>query len=503
MVTALLPPLTDESDAPYRQDSPSKPTHTSRDSVAALSPESQESQLTITPGRFAAQEEAEGDAAHLSAADRGEAAKPSVLAGFVGLFTGCGALVALVLFLPLPVRFGRAEGTTSAQAVEYSFYVVAAVACCVAVFVFYGLRGVKGEEGKGWRLLLGLAEEPRDDLGGLRRHNSTVPSVRDVRFELLPTVLDPQLCRPLTNQTAHYEQRYLPYGQLLRDSVRLGFTDPQIGLGYLGGFVARASTVAISLFIPLFVNTYFIRNGFCQGSPHDPSPELKQECRAAYVLASILTGVAQLFGLVCAPVFGYLASRTTRAVNVPVIAATSFGIVGYLAFPSLRSPELKDVDGRGGGPAVILAVVLVGISQIGSIVCSLGSLGRGVLTVDVPESATRASGGRDGAEPQPHLQQPAGDETSPLLPADATPAAAAAPLTMSRVRLKGSIAGVYSWYGGAAILLLTKLGGYLFDEWSTGAPFYMMAAFNAVLLVAALAVDVGRFYNRCGSAQRA
>ncbi|KAL8366933.1 hypothetical protein RB595_009129 [Gaeumannomyces hyphopodioides] len=469
MVTALMPPLTDESDSPYSRESPTKPSHTSRNSVA-LSLESQESQLTITPGRFAAQEEADGDAvASLSAADRGEAAKPPALAGLVGFFTGCGALVALVLFLPLPVRFGRAEGTTSAQAVEYSFYVVAAVACCVAVFVFYGLRGIKGEEGKGWGLLLGLAEEPRDEAEGLRRHNSTVPSVRD---------------------------RYLPYGQLLKDSVRLGFTDPQIGLGYLGGFVARASTVAISLFIPLFVNTYFIRNGFCQGSPHDPSPELKKECRAAYVLASILTGVAQLFGLFCAPVFGYLASRATRAVNVPVIAATSFGVVGYLAFSRLQSPELKDVDGRGGGPAVLFAVVLVGISQIGSIVCSLGSLGRGVLTVDVPESATHANGGAES------LQQMAGDETSPLLPADAPPATAAPPTTVSRVRLKGSIAGVYSWYGGAAILLLTKLGGYLFDEWSTGAPFYMMAAFNAMLLVAALAVDAGRFYNSCGSAAR-
>ena len=56
-------------------------------------------------------------------------------------------------------------------------------------------------------------------------------------------------------------QNILPYWRLLKDSVRLGFTDSQIALGYLGGFVARASTVAISLFIPLFINTFFIRNG--------------------------------------------------------------------------------------------------------------------------------------------------------------------------------------------------------------------------------------------------
>jgi hypothetical protein len=54
------------------------------------------------------------------------------------------------------------------------------------------------------------------------------------------------------------------------------------------------------------------------------------------------------------------------------------------------------------------------------------------------------------------------------------------------------MAGVYSWFGGAAILLLTKLGGYLFDSWSTGAPFYLMAIFNGMLLLASIGIDVGR-----------
>jgi len=61
------------------------------------------------------------------------------------------------------------------------------------------------------------------------------------------------------------------------------------------------------------------------------------------------------------------------------------------------------------------------------------------------------------------------------------------------VQLKGSIAGVYSWCGGAAILLLTKLGGYLFDSWTMGAPFYMMAIFNCIMLAASLGIDAVRF----------
>jgi hypothetical protein len=50
--------------------------------------------------------------------------------------------------------------------------------------------------------------------------------------------------------------------------------------------------------------------------------------------------------------------------------------------------------------------------------------------------------------------------------------------------LKGSIAGMYSLYGGAGILILTKLGGILFDVLSSGSPFYIMALFNGILLFA-------------------
>jgi F0F1-type ATP synthase assembly protein I len=66
----------------------------------------------------------------------------------------------------------------------------------------------------------------------------------------------------------------------------------------------------------------------------------------------------------------------------------------------------------------------------------------------------------------------------------------------SRSHLKGSIAGVYSLSGGAAILLLTKLGGYLFDNVSNGAPFYMMAIFNAILLVIGVGAGVYRELQR-------
>ncbi|KAI6092581.1 hypothetical protein F4821DRAFT_137293 [Hypoxylon rubiginosum] len=456
-------------------DSSRKSGHNPRDSVAM----SLESDATITPERFTrhlsssrgrrdsdlSDSDDSSDAYGSVERGSGGSGRPSALAGYVGLFTGCGALVALILFLPLPAQFSKKEGVTPAEAITHSFYVVGAVALVVAVGVFFGLRGLKGEEGKGWRMLLGSRKPPVSSSNGAHntKGNSGSP---------------------------------LPYTRLLVSSLRLGATDPHIALGYLGGFVARASTVAISLFVPLYVNAFFIDNGYCRGSPTDPSPELKKECRAAYVLASILTGVAQLAALLCAPLFGYLSGIRKGGVDVPLVVAALFGVAGYLAFPRLSSPEYKDVEGRGGSGAVFIVAVLIGISQIGAIVCSLGSLGRGVLAADAPGF----SGSR--VDEEEHVDGAGDGEADSLLGGEGSssgrgvPAARNEKQSVSRVQLKGSIAGVYSWCGGAAILLLTKLGGYLFDVTSHGAPFYMMAVFNGILLVASLAIGIGsrRFY---------
>ncbi|KHN99655.1 Major facilitator superfamily domain, general substrate transporter [Metarhizium album ARSEF 1941] len=447
MVTAILPSLTDEEDVSDGR-TPSRYKPNQRLSLAI----SVESEATITPERYTRSLSNDSRTSCQQQDAVGRFAKPSALAGLVGLFTGCGALVALSLFLPLPARFGDVDGVTPGQAVSYSFYVVGAVSLVAAAFVFMGLRNLKGEEGKGWMNLFGISQ-------------------RDAYARLGENDVD-----------RRQQEKVVPYLHLMKDSVLLGFADSRIALGYIGGFVARASTVAISLFIPLYVNTFFISNGFCQGSPNDPSPELKEECRAAYVLSSILTGVAQLMGLVCAPVFGYVSGRGGR-VNYPIVVATALGMIGYLILPQLSSPEYKNVDERGGTPWILVVVTLVGVSQIGAIVCSLGSLGQGVIAVELPWSVR--------GEPTIAPDQDESAESEPLMGMSTTNEDSA-----SRVRLKGSIAGVYSLCGGAAILLLTKLGGALFDSVSKGAPFYMMAVFNGVLLVASLLMDASQAFAR-------
>ena len=84
-----------------------------------------------------------------------------------------------------------------------------------------------------------------------------------------------------------------------------------------------------------------------------------------------LTGVSQLAALLAAPVFGYL-SDSFRRFNLPLITGALFGVISYLAFGLLKSPE---PGGKHGSPAVFVIVIFIGFSQISAIVCSLGLLG--------------------------------------------------------------------------------------------------------------------------------
>jgi MFS family permease len=455
MVTAILPTMTVVKEVRPDPRSPTlrRVANGSRHGVAA----SISSELTITPDRFRSGSR-EPDVGALTKKDTG--ASTSQLAGLVGMFTGCGALVALLVFLPLPTRFQQA-GESPAAAVAAAFYIVGAVAILVAIGCFFGLRQLPGEDEKGWRRLTGKDE------------HKTADRARDV---------------------------VLSYPFLFLESVRLGFKSPLIGLGYVGGFVARASSVAISLFIPLFTNHYFLQTGECVVSPSDPS-EIKNACPQAYKLAAMLTGISQLIALLCAPVFGYLSGKYPKY-NIPLLLAAASGVAGYAMFGSLVSPDYKSEDGTG---AIFIIVALLGISQIGAIVCSLALLGRGINN---DESSTTSSAS-DAADASYHPSAGATPPTSgpvtpvyeeePLLPQNqsySTSRPSSPQESKSYNDMKGSIAGTYSLLGGFGILLLTKAGGALFDSTGPGSPFYMMAAFNAVLLIVGILVGIKQGLGR-------
>ena len=393
------------------------------------------SELTITPDRARHRPANQGNG-------NSEPSPSARLSGFVGLFAGCGALVSLGVFLPLPARFEKL-GLSPVEALQRSYYLVAVVAVLISLISFIGLRNLPGEEEKGWSALWRTDPSYESDDQG----EGDMDPIR------------------------------LPYWKQLTTAMLLGFRNRSIGLGYVGGFVARASSVGISLFIPLAVNHYYRESGLCNET-HEPVPgsglgDIRKACPRAYIVASILTGVSQLVALVAAPAFGYLTDKSRRY-NFPLLFAALVGVVGYLAFALMPSPQFQGPDGNAG---VFVIMGLVGISQIGAIVCSLAVLSNGILRVSIDDETL-------GKIYDQNEREGSGEgENRPLL-------AGSTNRLQHLAHLKGSIAGVYSLYGGAGILLLTKVGGLLFDVLSSGTPFYIMAGFNGILLATGLLCGV-------------
>lgn len=415
MVTAVLPTVTGKALS----------TQAYRASVS--------SDLTVTPERISG---------HLAGREDARKVEPSPsarLSGFVGLFAGCGALISLGVFLPLPARFEK-MGLSPSEALQRSYYLVATVVLLISLASFIGLRSLPGEEQKGWSVLWKTSASQR-----LNDHQAGTGPAR------------------------------LPYWKQLTTALLLGFRNRSVGLGYVGGFVARASSVGISLFIPLAVNHYYRVSGICNETD-EPGPgsglgDIKKVCPRAYIVASILTGVSQLVALFAAPAFGFLTDKSRRY-NFPLLIAALLGVIGYLAFALLPSPQFQGPDGNAG---VFVVMALIGISQIGAIVCSLAVLSNGILRVSIDnETLSKIYGDQNGGRGEDNGET---GENQPLLMGSVN-------RRLEQLsHLKGSIAGVYSLYGGAGILLLTKLGGLLFDVLSSSTPFYIMAAFNGILLV--------------------
>ena len=453
MVTAVLPAVTSNQEGAVSLSSSSSSGRSQNSSSRSMRrhTQSMSSEVTITPVRF----ERNLTGRTKPASPNSRLSSPR-LAGFVGMFTGCGALVALGLFLPLPARFER-SGSSPASAITKTYYIVGVVALAVAVTCFIGLRNLHGEEGKGWSSFRKASKHLSSDQSETPQRDPPPP--------------------------------YSP-SQLSR-SFFLGFTNPDIGLGYIGSFVARSSSVGISLFIPLFVNHYYRESGLCHAAQPGLLPRdlggIKKSCPEAYVLASILTGVSQLVALITAPAYGYLSDKSRRH-KLPLHFSALAGIAGYVAFPLLPSPNFRGSDGNWG---VFIVMGLVGLSQIGAIVCSLAVLSDGVLnnsdherepgtvqdTLQEPSNVPDSEAGDSSAEREPLLGCQARSKGSDLQ------------------YMKGSIAGIYSLYGGTGILLLTKLGGFLFDVLSPGAPFYIMALFNGILFMACIGGSIRAYLS--------
>ncbi|KAL8714941.1 MAG: hypothetical protein Q9220_001454 [cf. Caloplaca sp. 1 TL-2023] len=331
------------------------------------------------------------------------------LAGFVGLFTGTGALFALGILLPIPPRL-QGTGVRPRDALADTYYIAGAIAVVVATVGYLGLG-------------------PGNDKSVLKRDSA---------------------------KSGPFTWRGSNFFSFLPQALRVGFTQPSFCLGFFASFVARSASVGIALFIPLFVNA-----SLCD-RPAQNVGDIKAHCRKAYVIAAQLTGVSQLFALVFAPVFGYL-PRSRSRFHVPLLLAALCGMVGYVGFTQL--------DISKPSPISFVMVALLGVSQIGIIVNGLSLLSSFVMDDKLPASP-RIRRGSSSSSSHGEAQ-----EGTTLLPTTSMREG-------KYERLKGTFAGVYSLAGSLAILILTMLGGQLFDRLGPASPFYLLAGFNCALLVA-------------------
>jgi MFS family permease len=144
----------------------------------------------------------------------------------------------------------------------------------------------------------------------------------------------------------------------------------------------------------------------------------------ALAKAGMLFGIVQVSALLWAPVIGLIADRVNRVSAMAF--AMALGALGFLAIGLVEDPL---------APAAIVACVCLGIGQMSAITASQVLIGQ---------------------------------------EADA--------------RLRGSIVGVYSFFGALGLVASTVVGGRLFDVLAPSAPFVMVGVANGILFLWALAV---------------
>ncbi|KAK6511099.1 hypothetical protein TWF481_000021 [Arthrobotrys musiformis] len=414
------------------------------------------------------------------------------LSGVVGFTTGCGALIALIFFLPLPTKLSEDKHMTRENALKHTFYIVACVAWIVALVVFIGLRGggVGGKHAEFWKIgnfsMLWRnwrAAKNNGSSGGDEEASEDVRGANDglshERSSLLPDTRSIQSEGSSRSRTGGYDSlwnsgayRGAENVNPLRESVRTYFQglwlalkagreDWRIGLGYLGGFVARSMSVGISLFIPLYVNQWMRARGMCP--PVLPSdPNYKKSCREAYILAAMLTGTSQLAALIFAPIVGYFSDRYEP--QYPLLATAVLGFFSCAAFSALQSLSVG-----ADRSWAYLHCAMMGIGQIGAIVSSLALIGNAIQ--DPSHSPSLQQIEANTATP------PVIDESTSLNPSAINHRVGT---KLHRLSFKGSISGVYSLCGAVGILLLTQFGGWGADHVNSGFAFDLLAVFFTI-----------------------
>lgn len=301
--------------------------------------------------------------------------KNGKFAGLMGVCTGLGAIFSVSVFVTLPIKLGM----------KTAYLVVMAF----ALFTFGIL------------------------LSCLYNVNDNIDSTED-------TTDDDD------DDHSNISTKNESYFQLLIHGYEFSKHNKQAQLAYAGSFVARSTTVATAMFIPLMVYEWYYNIGQCKSNNEEWAGKLT--CHEGYVFAAILSGVAQTVALISAPVWGYLVDARRIGKSSTLALAAIFGMIGNFGLSLIHSYSSNAYNPKTFTCFVMISII--GLSQIGLIISSMSVLS-----------------GISNAH-----------------------------------SIMGSLSGLYSFCGGIGIMIISSLGGYLSDHWILG-PFFILGLFNVALLV--------------------
>lgn len=347
--------------------------------------------------------------------------RPAALSAFLGISAGTGALLAVFLFLRIPSWLPSLNNPAnqSIRNLRIAFYIVAGIALLNAIIAFVFLPS------------------KTQDIHSSARDTGTLSYIKH------------------------------EIGQIF-NGFRLAGKNANIALACAGGFAARAQTISVSAFVPLYVASYFFKQGLCNPSSHE---ELKQSCHEAYALASAISGVTQLVALLSGVAFVWVTRLSRTLAFTSLLGCVSFAILGRSAFgPFFGGENPKNL-------ATWIASLGIGIAQTGSVTISLALIAKERARLqDEKSSAESIAHGEDSTEEGYQVEE--------------SPSISKRGHESGNGETAGALAGAYSFCGGLGVLSVSALAGLLPSTAAAGAPFLGIAAVDLLLAIGAIAVTM-------------
>eukprot|EP00842_Homolaphlyctis_polyrhiza_P004822 jgi/Hompol1/5340/HPOL_001235-RA len=336
------------------------------------------------------------------------------VSGIAGCATGLGALIGLFGFLRMPTLLGY-----SGNGLRLSFTIVGCIAFILAGIVFAGLRQPSRSRNQQLRRNEQTQNSSEEEINVSPHAPTGQLEYGAISTSAIGTASADGSIESLSGSPrSSNERRGRSFTALFREHLRTTLTSSKDGFAaarqprILLGYIGSFLARGDTITITLFIPLFVYKFFLSIGKCTDDLDGTVEMCNDAYVLASILSGVTQTFALIGAPVFGFLADRIYRPFLM--MAASIMTMAGYLLLYATHDPRSK---------LQFVNAFLIGAGEIGMVILSLTF----VTASSVPHT------------------------------------------------IRGGVSGVSSFFGAAGILLISKLGGYLFDVWSLTMPFLLVA----------------------------